>query len=122
METSNTTGTQLTWFNYPIGTAGGITTNGTISNDTWNMFTITCDGSNWKTYKNGVLATTTAITGTAWTPDGTISLGDSGTMMKMSDVRIYATALSANDIKSLYQNSAYIDSSGNVYGAVHTEV
>ena len=39
----------------------------------------------------------------------------------ISDVRIYATALSASDVKSLYQNSAYIDSSGNVYGAVHEE-
>lgn len=39
----------------------------------------------------------------------------------ISDVRIYATALSADDVKSLYQNSAYIDSSGNVYGAVHEE-
>lgn len=40
----------------------------------------------------------------------------------LCDLRIYATALSASDVKSLYQNSAYIDSSGNVYGAVHTEV
>ena len=40
----------------------------------------------------------------------------------ISDARVYATALSADDVLSLYQNSAYIDSSGNVYGAVHSEV
>lgn len=40
----------------------------------------------------------------------------------LSDVRIYATALSANDVKSLYNNSAYIDNQGNIYGAVYEEV
>ena len=40
----------------------------------------------------------------------------------ISDYRIYATALSAEDVKSLYQNSAYIDNQGNIYGAVYEEV
>lgn len=122
METSNTAGTSLSWYNYPIGTSSGIGTNGTVNNTDWNMFTLTCDGTNWKTYKNGVLANTTAISGTAWTPNGTVSIGDNGMYAQLSDVRIYATALSADDVKSLYQNSAYIDSNGNVYGAVHSEV
>ena len=55
-----------------------------------------------------------SYTGTSW--NGTPFTG------QLSDFRIYATALSADDVLSLYQNSAYIDSSGNVYGAVHTEV
>lgn len=40
----------------------------------------------------------------------------------LSDLRIYCTALSAEDIKSLYNNSAYIDNQGNIYGAVYEEV
>lgn len=40
----------------------------------------------------------------------------------LSDFRIYVTALSADDVKSLYNNSAYIDNQGNIYGAVYEEV
>ena len=36
----------------------------------------------------------------------------------VSDVRIYATALSATDVLSLYHNNAYIDQSGQIYGPV----
>ena len=120
METSNTTGTNLSWYNYPIGTSSGIGTNGSVSNNQWNHFAITCDGTNWKTYKNGVLASTVALSGTTWTPDRTISLGDNGMLMKMSDFRIYATALSASDVKSLYQNCATIDPDGTIRGQIRS--
>ena len=36
----------------------------------------------------------------------------------MSDVRIYATALSASDVKSLYQNCATIDPDGTIRGKI----
>ena len=40
----------------------------------------------------------------------------------ISDIRIYTTALSADDVRALYENSAYIDNSGNTYAATYTEV
>ena len=93
----------------------------------WHHMVVTGDGTSTKLYIDGVYRGTAttykALTGTQiW-----ISGWDSGTSYtfngsKESDFRIYATALSADDVKSLYQNSAYIDSSGNVYGAVHSEV
>ena len=36
----------------------------------------------------------------------------------MTDVRIYATALSASDVKSLYQNCATIDPDGTIHGQI----
>ena len=93
--------------------------------DKWNMLTMVSNGTNALFYLNGELK----LTGTYKAlVSGNYFLGswrDTSTQNYkgyMSDARIYVTALSASDIQSLYQNSAYIDSSGNVYGAVHEEV
>ena len=91
----------------------------------WTHFCFVHTDSDSKLYVNGELK----ITGTSVNiPSGNYFVGAWNTSTQqnfegsMSDFRIYATALSADDVKSLYQNSAYIDSSGNVYGAVHEEV
>ena len=91
----------------------------------WTHFCFVHTDSDSKLYVNGELK----ITGTSVNvPSGNYFVGAWNTSTSqnyegnMSDFRIYATALSADDVKSLYQNNAYIDSSGNVYGVVYNEV
>ena len=114
--------------NNPLYIPGTTTQVTAPTTNEWHHFVMTGDGTTCKVYKDGELwgqaKTYKAISGTSIYFNG----WDSGTSYSnnngysMSDFRIYATALSASDVKSLYQNSAYIDSSGNVYGAVHSEV
>ena len=124
-----------------IGTSGkariGFTISGTrytydwgnnILDNNWHMITNVFNGSSMKMYIDGELINTHDVSGSLQSMNnlyvgrfnGVDTYGN--TQLYQSDVRIYATALSADDVKSLYQNSAYIDSSGNVYGAVHSEV
>ena len=99
------------------------------STNIWYYYVITFDGINAKIYINGDLKTTKSYSEAKTLQniiDITLGANSAGGVYRSakgyySDFRIYATALSADDVKSLYQNSAYIDSSGNVYGAVHTE-
>lgn len=44
-----------------------------------------------------------------------------GAHAKICDFRAYTTLLSPQDILSLYNNEAYIDNNGNIYGAVYEE-
>lgn len=113
--------------NNPIYVPGTTTTITAPSVNVWHHYVMTGDGTTCKLYVDGVLygqaKTYKAISGTSiWINGWDSSTSYCSDNTDMSDFRIYATALSASDVKSLYQNSAYIDSSGNVYGAVHTEV
>lgn len=98
---------------------------GSVLTNTWYHVVGTYDNSKLRIYINGELkgevAKTGSITyhsGTPWSigvnPSGT---GDGGEHFygKLSDVRIYSTALSASDIKELYNTSASIDKNGNMY-------
>lgn len=96
----------------------------------WHHYVATLNGTTVNMYVDGVLNKTYTISwGTATNhanPQFQVGVDLPGTdeiyTGYYSDVRIYATALSADDVKSLYQNSAYIDNNGNVYGAIHSEV
>ena len=102
----------------------------TLPVNEWHHCVATLDGTTIKMYFDGELVNTytTSWGSTTVASDTRVQVGndlpgsDEIYQGYYSDARIYATALSADDVKSLYQNSAYIDSSGNVYGAVHTEV
>lgn len=115
--------------NWTHATDSSSRTNGWINNvmplNTWVHDVWVFDHGVMKHYINGELAGTSDRSGT-----GTYILGDVTGLMGgetstshtwqggLSDFRIYATALSATDIKSLYQNSATIDADGTIHGAI----
>lgn len=117
-------GKSITWFRGPSGQSGSFAVKSDLSFDTWYHTVLVSEGNKqYSYYVNGVKLGTYNGSANSWTPTGNVSLGENiNGVFYESDFRIYATALSADDVKSLYQNSAYIDSSGNVYGAVHSEV
>lgn len=92
----------------------------------WNHCVFVHSDSDCKIYLNGEYIATGSAK--AANPSGDYFVGAWKTSTGqnyeglMSDFRIYATALSADDVKSLYNNSAYIDNQGNIYGAVYEEV
>lgn len=89
-------------------------------NNGWHQFAMTADGTSNKLYVDGVLQGTAktykGITGTqiylsGWASSNSYRWTDGF----ISDFRIYATALSADEILTMYKNSGIIDNKGNVY-------
>ena len=109
------------------GTFYSINSDTAIALNTWHMLTGTYDGTTAKLYVDGVLkgsqnssaevlwneATGFTIGKMAYTYTNTVNYFPFNG--SISDVRVYATALSADDIKELYQTSALIDNQGNAY-------
>ena len=90
----------------------------------WTHFCFVHNDSDSKLYVNGELK----ITGSSINiPSGNYYIGAWSVSTSqnydglMSDFRIYATALSANDVMALYKNAGYVDSDGNVYAYEMTE-
>lgn len=106
---------------------------GSVSTNTWYHIVGTYDNSKLRIYVNGELKGEVAKTGnitynssTPWAvavnPSGATG-GDGGYFYgKLSDVRIYSTALSASDVRELYNTSASIDKNGNMYAYEFKEV
>lgn len=110
--------------NNPLYIPGTTTQVTAPTGNTWHHFVMVGDGSTCKAYQDGELwgqaKTYKSISGTSIYINGWNSVSDyTFSSLDISDFRIYATALSADDIKSLYQNEAYVDSNGTVYGPVH---
>lgn len=96
---------------------------GTIAANTWIHLVATYDNGTLKLYNNGVLQNTNTVGGTYL---NAMNNGRWGSAVEdgyywngqISDARIYATALSASDVKSLYQNCATIGADGKIYGQI----
>ena len=94
-----------------------------IPTNSWFFISLVYDGTTVKFYANGILnkQTTYGNNGQIYNPVlylGTSLFGNISTETdeaSMSDFRIYSTALSAEDIKQLYESRARIDKNGNVY-------
>lgn len=86
----------------------------------WYMLTIVNDGTDELYYVNGELVKT--ITKVAMPTNSQFTIGSWKTNTsqnyegRISDFRIYATPLSADAIKELYEVGAKIDKNGNMYG------
>ena len=117
---------------------GGLRINGTryvdnctskkLVNGEWHHCAMTYDGTTIKRYVDGVMEKSTSITGTLNTSQKFI-LGHYGTNTAycckeayISDARLYATALTEEQILELYHTGASIDNYGNIYARELVEI
>lgn len=95
----------------------------------WHHYVITYDGRYGRVYKDGVATGQTLDMGSVLPlknmKGAVIGFSKAGGVWRSnksyySDFRIYATALSADDVKSLYQNCATIDPDGTIRGQIRS--
>lgn len=91
---------------------------GVVPYGRWTHIATTWDGSVIRHYANGELVYTSATSsGTSQEFLGIAGYSGRNFSGKLDDVRIYATALSDDDIKELYQTRVALDSHGNLYAS-----
>ena len=98
-------------------------TSTTVLNGNWHMLTMTYDGAIIKRYVDGVMEKSTTIAASTGLSSPTaITLFRDGPnanyacqQTNLADFRIYATALSAEDILDLYHTPANVDNLGNYH-------
>ncbi len=107
---------------YTHGGTGGeyyFTHNNPITIGNWIHYGIVYDGSKVQIYRNGTNEGSKATTGQAIFNNISLGIGYSAASYQapsyISDFRIYATALSAEDILDLYHTSANIDNLQNIH-------
>lgn len=114
----------LMWFRGPSGQAsGGFNMNassqsGWFSKDVWHHIALVGNGitKQYICYLDGEQCGTYNGSSNSWIPTGNIYIGDTvEATASFSDFRVYATALTAAQVKELYNTSMSIDSSGNIY-------
>lgn len=76
----------------------------------WHHLAYVCDSNSFKVYKDGVVSSYSYDVKDAWTAISLIQSNNTG----LSDFRIYVTALSADDIKELYDTAGFIDNGQNI--------
>lgn len=107
------------FFVYPASGSAYVGT-WSATNNVWQMLTLVHDGvaKTLTLYVNGSQRAQVATNGTIYL-NNTLNIGGrqntAGYNGSISDFRIYATALSADDILTMYKNSGIIDNKGNVY-------
>ena len=104
----NPIGNDIYWFRGPSGNTGGFKINtSNLVRDTWYHTVLVSEGSKqYSYYINGVKTGTYNGSANSWIPTNIFSIGDGQAgAFDILDVRIYATALSVDDVRSLYQNS-----------------
>lgn len=116
---------------YNADTAIGSISAFTIPGSEWTHVAITFNGTTFYAYKNGAqvyskaLSTTLNCTNTTYkigsdyrTAEGSVESNGTRLNGLMSDFRVYATALSSTDIKSLYESRKTIDRFGSIKAPV----